>query len=266
MPDRDRPVGQVQQLEPVGQPAGDLLDGKHPDPGGGQLDPERQPVERAADPGHPGQVRDRQREPRLGRGRPVNEQPERVGVSDRLGPDRLGRRPKAPAGGAGSAASESGGTCQTVSAATRSGSRLVAITRRPGRAGQQPLADLAHMPRSGARRYQGTAAAAGAARRRPASPVAGGQVPRSPRSPRRSWRRPGRAGAGRPVRRTRHHPDNRAPAADDSHCQPRLADSAGPHSVSARVPAARARSSPSSRSRPIKAVNSVPTMPGPVSP
>ena len=52
LPQRRGPVARVEQLEPVAQPVGDLLDRQGAHPGRGQLDAERDAVQRAAQPGH----------------------------------------------------------------------------------------------------------------------------------------------------------------------------------------------------------------------
>ena len=101
-----RPAGE--QAEPVVEPGGDLRDRERPGAGGGQLDGERQPVEPGADVGD-----------------------DAVGV---VGEVRAARRPpgRGPGRGARRRRRASGGTGQMVSPPTRSPSRLVARSRRPG--------------------------------------------------------------------------------------------------------------------------------------
>ena len=101
-----RPAGE--QAEPIVEPSGDLRDRERSGAGGGQLDGERQPVEPGADVGddtRAGRRRARAARPRPGRAR------------------RRGARRRRP---------PSGGTGQMVSPPTRSPSRLVARSRRPG--------------------------------------------------------------------------------------------------------------------------------------
>ncbi len=107
------------------------------------------------------------------RGGAVAEQADRLVIAQ--------ARPRLAAAPAGS---DSGDTCQTVSAATRSGSRLVASTRRPGELASSRWHRRAH-DRSGARSCPAPAAADAAGARRPAYRSAGGPVP-----PRRRWPTP----------------------------------------------------------------------------
>ena len=103
---RARPAGE--QAEPIVEPGGDLRDRERPGAGGRQLDGERQPVEAGADVGDH-RVRGRRR-----------------ARAARRRPRRARRR------GATASSAASGGTGQMVSPPTRSPSRLVARSRRPG--------------------------------------------------------------------------------------------------------------------------------------
>ena len=78
LPQRRGPVAGVEQLEPVPQPVGDLLHRQRPDPGRGQLDAQRDAVQRPAQPRHRRRVLRRQREPRPGPRGPRREQPDRL--------------------------------------------------------------------------------------------------------------------------------------------------------------------------------------------
>ena len=78
LPQRRGPVARVQQLEPVPQPVGDLLHRQRPHPGRGQLDAQRDAVQRPAQPGHRRRVVAGQREPGPGPRGPGREQPDRL--------------------------------------------------------------------------------------------------------------------------------------------------------------------------------------------
>ncbi len=113
LPGRRRPVTRVEQLEPVPQPVGDLLDRQRPDPRRGQLDAQRDAVQRPAQPGHRGRVLLGQGEAGPGARRARREQPDGFVpgqfVTDRVvgrqvqrlhPPDRLAADPqRLPAGG-----------------------------------------------------------------------------------------------------------------------------------------------------------------------
>ena len=124
---RSGPVAGRQQPEPVAQPGADLLRRQDPDPGRGQLDRQRQAVERPADRGDGGRVLRTDGKSRARRGAPVREQADGL-VTERVpgrrvrarGRHRQGRHP--PGGLA------------------RHAQRLAARHeyRQPRRAGQQP--------------------------------------------------------------------------------------------------------------------------------
>jgi hypothetical protein len=73
-----------EQAEPVLEPVQDLLGREHPDPGGGQLDGQRDPVEAGADLGHDGGGGVRHGEVRPGLHGPVDEEPHRVVAAQRF--------------------------------------------------------------------------------------------------------------------------------------------------------------------------------------
>ena len=78
LPRRGGPVAGPEQREAVAEPGGDLLGGQHGHPGGGQLDGQRDAVQRAADGRHRHRVPLGDREAGPGRGRPVREQLHRL--------------------------------------------------------------------------------------------------------------------------------------------------------------------------------------------
>ena len=89
------PAAPGEQREPVVQPLGELTGGQRAQPHGGQLDGQRHPVQRAADPGHGGHVVRVQLEVRPDGHCPVTQQPDRrvgFGPSRPFDPGRRGRR------------------------------------------------------------------------------------------------------------------------------------------------------------------------------
>jgi hypothetical protein len=71
-----RPVTRIEQLEPVPQPVSDLLDRQRAHPGRGQLDAQRDAVQRPAQPRHGGRVLLGQDEAGPGARRARREQPD----------------------------------------------------------------------------------------------------------------------------------------------------------------------------------------------
>lgn len=82
LPGRGRSVAHRQQPEPVLDPGVDLLHGQHPAQGGGELDGERHPVERRAEPGDVRRVLLGHGEAPRGGGGTVDEEPHRLAGAD----------------------------------------------------------------------------------------------------------------------------------------------------------------------------------------
>ncbi len=151
-----------------------------------------------------------------------------------------------------SGATDSGGTCHTVSAATRSGSRLVAIRLSPGEESSRRWATAAHasircsqLSRTSSSRRGATASASVSSSGRPGS---------SPMPSADAARDTTRSACHRSPRSTKQPPSGNAAATVCSTCWASrvFPMPPGPQSVSARVTPSSSHSSVSSRSRPTK--------------
>ena len=192
---------------------------QHLDPGRGQLDRQRQPVEAAADLGHGrGVLLGQRRSP----GRTA-----RAPLDEEAGPRRRRRSRPAPAGPVRSG-SASGGTGNSCSPARRSTARLVTSAVRPGQAASRSATTGAR-PRAPARSCRGPGA--GGRRRSTAQTCSARRLAGVSRTP-SAWAIVGRTrpGSATAARATKATPSGKSPAIArrDADRQPRLADAARP--------------------------------------
>ena len=129
-----------QQVELVLEPGEDRVGRQELDPGGGQLDGERHAVEAGADRGDRRGVLVGDREPRLDRDRPLDEQADGLvlaeggEVHDAASSAGQAQPLERRSAGSGSGGAGRPGTGYSCSPETRSAARLVTITLRPGAA------------------------------------------------------------------------------------------------------------------------------------